>query len=88
MSRDHWPIAIDPPECACTECITGEYVPLDRATPEQIADMLAGRIADNTNSGTEFTVTIRVTATDGYDSQAWDLDPALLGVTIPREPNP
>lgn len=48
-------LAIDPPNCGCTECITGEYVPLIDATPRQITDMLAGRIGNNT--GCEFSVT-------------------------------
>lgn len=49
------PIAIDPPNCGCTECITGEYVPLTDATPRQITDMLAGRLRNNTSL--EFTIT-------------------------------
>ena len=55
-------IAIDPPNCACTECITGEYVPLAEATARQITDMLAGRIANNTSM--EF----KITATGKFDS--------------------
>lgn len=49
------PIAIDPPGCSCTECMTGEYVPLANASSRQVTDMLAGRIANNT--GLEFKVT-------------------------------
>lgn len=49
------PIAIDPPTCGRTECITGEYIPLLDATPRQIADMLVGRLGNNT--GLEFTIT-------------------------------
>lgn len=48
-------LAIDPPDCGCTECITGEYVPLIDATPRQITDMLAGRLGNNT--GCEFSIT-------------------------------
>lgn len=48
-------VAIDPPNCGCTECITGEYVPLADATPRQITDMLAGRLGNNT--GLEFSIT-------------------------------
>lgn len=55
-------VAIDPPNCGCTECITGEYVPLADATPRQITDMLAGRLANNT--GLEFSIT----ATGKFDS--------------------
>lgn len=56
------PIAIDPPSCGCTECITGEYIPLADATPRQITDMLAGRLGNNT--GLEF----RITAVGKFDS--------------------
>jgi len=42
------PIAIDPPGCGCTECVTGEYVPLDEATDDQLELMLKGRITNNT----------------------------------------
>lgn len=41
-------IAIDPPGCGCTECITGEYVPLNEATEEQITQMLVGKVRNNT----------------------------------------
>lgn len=42
-------LAVDPPHCGCTECITGVYVPLDEALPKEIARMVRGRIADNTS---------------------------------------
>ena len=58
------PTAIDPLGCGCTECITGEYVPLDRATPEQVLDMLTGGIRNNLtgweNDHLEATVTVSV----------------------------
>lgn len=41
-------IAIDPAGCGCTECLTGEYVPFDLASDEQIADMIYGKIANHT----------------------------------------
>jgi len=41
-------IAIDPSGCGCTECMVGEYVPLDQATAEQVVDMLAGSVRNNT----------------------------------------
>lgn len=43
-------IAIDPWDCGCTECITGEYKPLSQATDNDIADLLAGRLRDNTHA--------------------------------------
>jgi hypothetical protein len=44
-------IAIDPWDCGCTECIIGEYKPLMSATDDDIADLLAGRLRDNTYDG-------------------------------------
>lgn len=49
--------AIDPYDCGCTECLTGEYKPLAEATDDDIADMLAGRLADHTGVELEITVT-------------------------------
>jgi hypothetical protein len=49
-------VAVDPWDCRCTECITGEYVALREATDENIADLLAGRLANHLNSGTELEV--------------------------------
>jgi DNA-binding PadR family transcriptional regulator len=80
-----WPIAIDPYGCGCTECLTGEYVPLERATDAQLAAMLRGEIRDNTNTGElEITVTIRSAYDDSFKRE---LDPALLGININREGN-
>jgi hypothetical protein len=42
------PVAIDPRGCSCTECLTGEYVPLDRATDAQIMAVLLGYVRNNT----------------------------------------
>lgn len=44
-------IAIDPWDCGCTECIIGEYKPLAHADDDDIADLLAGRLADHTYEG-------------------------------------
>lgn len=46
--REHIPLAIDPPNCGCTECLTGLYVPLDQATDEQLEMMRLGKINNNT----------------------------------------
>jgi hypothetical protein len=42
-------IAIDPPRCGCTECLVGEYRPLDQATDEDIRALFRGEIRDNTD---------------------------------------
>lgn len=46
-----WPVAIDPAGCGCTECITGQYVPLDQATAAQVYAMLKGQLRNNLNAG-------------------------------------
>lgn len=50
-------IAVDPSGCGCTECITGEYVPLQDATVELLHGIATGRVANNTYSAV--TVTVR-----------------------------
>ncbi|MFG2847422.1 hypothetical protein ACGF12_30280 [Kitasatospora sp. NPDC048296] len=49
MDEKKRPIAIDPPDCGCTECIVGEYVPLREASEDQIAQMLRGELRDHTS---------------------------------------
>jgi hypothetical protein len=61
--------AIDPPGCGCTDCLTGDAVPLDRATGEQVAALLTHQIHDRT--GTTLDITVSVTAS--YNGQEWDL---------------
>lgn len=41
--------AIDPLGCGCTECMTGEYVPLDKATDDHIRALFRGELRDNTD---------------------------------------
>lgn len=43
------PIAIDPPGCGCTECLTGQYVPLDAADAGTVRLAQLGFIRDNTS---------------------------------------
>lgn len=51
--------AIDPVNCGCTECLTGEYVPINKATRANILALIKNELRDNTNYG--FTVTIEPT---------------------------
>lgn len=37
---------VDPQGCGCTECLVGEYVPLEDATPRQIRNLIFGTLAD------------------------------------------
>lgn len=41
-------VAIDPAGCGCTECIVGEYVPMDAATDDQLLGMILGELANHT----------------------------------------
>lgn len=41
-------LAIDPYHCGCTECIIGEYVPLEQATDDQLIAMILGELANHT----------------------------------------
>jgi hypothetical protein len=54
-------IAIDPWDCGCTECIIGEYKPLCYATDADIADLIAGRLRSNLNTGDELVVSFKTT---------------------------
>lgn len=49
MSNETTLLAIDPHDCGCTECLTGEYVPASRATDEQIQQLMLGEIRDHTS---------------------------------------
>jgi hypothetical protein len=51
-------IAVDPPGCGCTECMTREYVPLHLATSDQIAALLNGDLRNHLHSSTELLVNV------------------------------
>jgi len=79
MSRNG-PVAIDPPGCGYTECLTGKYVPLDQATRQQVLELFAGRLRDNTNEGTDFTAVVSVNGGDyTWTFRAVDLIEAIRG---------
>lgn len=42
-------LAVDPAGCGCTECLTGEYVPLQDATKEHVIAVARGDLRDNTS---------------------------------------
>lgn len=78
-------IQVDPYGCGCTECLTGEYVPLDRATPEQMAAMLHGKLSNATSEDFTLTtvaehylsdvpqpVTYTMTLTANYSGRSWE----------------
>ncbi len=72
--------AIDPPGCGCTECLTGEYVPLDQAQGQQILNLFAGRLRDNTDADTDFQVIVSVNRGDyTWTFRAADLIDVIKG---------
>lgn len=42
-------LAIDPENCGCTECIIGEYRPLNEATEDELRQLVRGELSDNTS---------------------------------------
>lgn len=68
-------LAIDPYDCGCTECITGDYKPLVSATDDDIQALFLGIVSDHTSA--DWTVaqqdddTFKVTADyyDNYDNR-------------------
>ncbi|PCG81231.1 hypothetical protein CIB93_36455 [Streptomyces sp. WZ.A104] len=80
-------IAVDPPGCGCTECITGQYVPLDRARPQDIAALLNGRLRNHTGAALRVTVVYALSPGGALDDAvpdtvrvdcqglSWDLEP-------------
>ncbi|MFI6536681.1 hypothetical protein ACIBHY_29815 [Nonomuraea sp. NPDC050547] len=83
-------LAIDPWDCACTECLIGEYKPLRYATPEDIARMLTDHLGNNTGITFSVTAAIRdgeTLATTEIAHQvivacrykSWTVEPHLLG---------
>lgn len=53
------PIQVDPYDCGCTECLTGLYIPLNRAAETHVAAMLHGEMQDATSE--KFTLAITTT---------------------------
>lgn len=68
-------IAVDPWDCGCTECGTGEYVALRFATDDQIADLFAGRLRNNLHTGTRLELVMT------YETDGNALAPSTDGVT-------
>lgn len=92
--------AVDPPGCGCTECITGQYVPLDHATPENITALLNGQLRNHT--GVELRITavyaLRAEASVGvaltetmrveHEDLVWHLEPSdAASVTVTAVPD-
>jgi len=48
MDDDPKLIAIDPAGCGCTECLTGEYRPLQAASEDELRALVAGHLRDHT----------------------------------------
>jgi len=55
-----WPTAVDPADCGCTECLIGQYIPLDQANPQHIVDMLFGDLDNHTGDKPEIEIVVGV----------------------------
>lgn len=42
-------LAIDPAGCGCTECLVGEYLPMENMQPKHVFAMALGLIANHTD---------------------------------------
>ena len=62
-------IAIDPIGCGCTECLIGQYVPLDQATDRQIAMLVLGKLRNNTSTPIAVNIVSCVQAADDGTSK-------------------
>jgi hypothetical protein len=76
-------LAIDPFDCGCTECLTGEYVPLRYATAVQILAMMTGHLRDHTYGGLD--LRIKYTVEQGEHPE-YKAKLVADGATITYEP--
>jgi hypothetical protein len=51
---------IDPADCGCTDCLTGEAVPLGRATAQHVKQLLEGRLRWRAGSDAELTINVKI----------------------------
>lgn len=79
-------LAIDPEGCGCTECLIGEYRPLNQATDEELGQLIRGELKDNTSEyvRVEYGEYGGVTVSIGYrtvhlpEDDIWSLPPSDL----------
>ncbi len=69
------PVQIDPRGCGCTECIIGEYVPLDEATTGQVLALMNGELGNATSE--EFTLSTTITGSPPFDGT----EPVTITIT-------
>jgi hypothetical protein len=83
--RQGWPLVVDPADCGCTECLIGQYVPLDQASAVQIRGLFDGYGPSNNTGLDSEELRLYADATFGADSPTARLpkavDPAGCGCT-------
>lgn len=79
------PTAIDPAGCGCTECLTGQYVPLDQATPTQVLKMRIGQLRNNTGEDFEpLPTTVQPTSFAVYAVKPGDPNEEFFAIHVRR----
>lgn len=75
-------LAIDPTNCGCTECLVGDYVPLDRATTDQVQALFLGIISDHTSTTWTVTQLMGGKFTVAADDRQFTIDAIALPMTV------
>lgn len=62
---------IDPNGCGCTECLVGEYKPLEAASYEEVFAMLTGKLSNATGEPFRVEYIRKIVITGEYSGLTW-----------------
>ena len=79
------PMRIDPPGCACTNCITGRSRPLDQADREDIRRLAVGAVQDATSVELDFELTVTKPGSGWVFTYRLDQEQAEAALRLSRE---
>lgn len=77
-------LAIDPPGCGCTECIVGQYRPLQNATEAELRALAAGKLRDHT--GQLWSIREREQSDGSYEIDTARIEKSFIVDTLPSPP--